>query len=99
METLTLTFSEANKAASDLESLKANFDQEVKNMQDTYSRLSNMWEGAAKDRFTEQLRADKEKFMNFSRLIGEYATTLREDVNQYMNTEQKNCEIASTRTS
>lgn len=99
METLTLTISAANNAADELENLKMNFDQEVDNMESVYRTLSNMWEGEAKDKFTEQLRIDEEKFTKFSALVASYVKTLREDVALYKATEQNNYDIAATRTS
>lgn len=86
------------KAKSDeLEQLNQTLDSMIKSLQETEGALGAMWEGEAKKGFHTAFTNDTTQMRNFYNLIIAYINALRLAIQKYVEAENKNIELASTR--
>ncbi len=83
--------------SEELEQLNATFDSMIKSLQETEAALGSMWEGEAKKGFHNAFTSDMVQLRNFYNAIIAYINALRQTIAKYVEAENKNIEIASTR--
>ena len=97
MAEFSVTISQLQSKAEELEQLNHTFDSMVKNLQETEAALGNMWEGEAKNGFHTAFTNDMTQLRNFYNAIIAYINALRQAIAKYIEAENKNVETASTR--
>lgn len=97
MAEFSVTISQLASKADELEQLNQTFDSMVKSLQETEGALSAMWEGEAKKGFHTAFTNDMTQLRNFYNAIVAYINALRLAIQKYIEAENKNVELASTR--
>lgn len=99
MAEFKVTPSVLRQKANDLRSLNQKFNQEVENMTSTEQKLTQMWEGDARNEFHNAFVTDVQKMGQFHQNIELYAQALESSAQKYEDAEMKNVSTASTRNS
>ena len=97
MAEFSVSVSQLSSKADELEQLNQTFDSMIKSLQETEGALSSMWEGEAKKGFHTAFTSDMTQLRNFYNAIIAYINALRTAMQKYVEAENKNVEIASTR--
>ena len=97
MGAIRVTPNTLRSKANELRTLNENFKAEVNAMNENEERLSNMWEGDARNAFHNAFQTDKAKFDTFYAGINKYIERLIETANAYDKVEAENVSIAQTR--
>lgn len=84
--------------AGDIQRAVADLRREVQALTDLEAQLSGMWEGPAREEFRRVFAQDKAKMDEFANTVDKYVATLEEIKGRYGAGEQRNVEIASSRT-
>ena len=97
MAEFSVTISQLQSNADELEQLNKTFDSMVKNLEETEGALNTMWEGEAKKGFHTAFTNDMIQLRNFYNAIIAYINALRLAIQKYIEAENKNVELAATR--
>ena len=97
MAEYSVTISQLQSKADELEQLNKTFDSMVKNLEETEGALNTMWEGEAKKGFHTAFTNDMIQLRNFYNAIIAYINALRLAIQKYIEAENKNVELAATR--
>lgn len=97
MAEFSVSISQLQAKADELEQLNQTFDSMVKNLQETEGALGSMWEGEAKNGFHNAFTSDMTQLRNFYNAIIAYINALRLAIQKYVEAENKGVELASTR--
>ncbi len=97
MAEFSVTISQLQSKADELEQLNKTFDSMVKNLEETEGALNTMWEGEAKKGFHTAFTNDMIQLRNFYNAIIAYINALRLAIQKYIEAENKNVELAATR--
>jgi len=97
MAEFSVTISQLQSKADELEQLNKTFDSMVKNLEETEGALNTMWEGEAKNGFHTAFTNDMIQLRNFYNAIIAYINALRLAIQKYIEAENKNVELAATR--
>ena len=97
MAEFSVTISQLQSKADELEQLNKTFDSMVKNLEETEGELNTMWEGEAKKGFHTAFTNDMIQLRNFYNAIIAYINALRLAIQKYIEAENKNVELAATR--
>ncbi|MDO5476433.1 MAG: WXG100 family type VII secretion target [Eubacteriales bacterium] len=97
MAEFSVTISQLQAKADGIEQLNQTFDTMVKSLQETEGALGGMWEGEAKKGFHNAFTSDMTQLRNFYNAIIAYINALRTAIQKYVEAENKNVELASTR--
>lgn len=95
MAEFTVTATELNNKAGELERLNKSLEQKIQALEQENSSLASMWEGDAKEAFSTSFMADKAKMMLFHSEIGKYVASLRNIAAKYEVAERTNVTTAS----
>lgn len=95
MAEFTVTATELNNKAGELERLNKSLEQKIQALEQENSSLASMWEGDAKEAFSTSFTADKAKMMLFHTEIGKYVASLRNIAAKYQAAESANVATAS----
>ncbi|BAL00622.1 hypothetical protein OBV_34230 [Oscillibacter valericigenes Sjm18-20] len=98
MSQFNITFQQMQSAIDQLNEQNSKLKSATDYLVDTETSLCGMWEGAARDKFDSEFKKDKVQMDSFYAEIGKYITVLQNALQQYMQAEQANTEIASNRT-
>ena len=96
MAEFSVTISQLQSKADELEQLNKTFDSMVKNLEETEGALNTMWEGEAKKGFHTAFTNDMIQLRNFYNAIIAYINALRLAIQKYIEAENKNVELANT---
>lgn len=88
---LMATAEEIQRAVTDLR-------REVQELERLEGQLSGMWEGPARDEFRKVFAQDKAKMDEFAKAVDKYVEILGQIKGRYGTGEQRNVEIAGSRT-
>ena len=97
MAEFTVTASELNTKAAELERLNNQLNQKIEALQTEEGSLKTMWEGDAKEAFSNSFNQDKAKMMLFHTEIGKYIQALRVIAAKYEVAERTNVATASSK--
>ena len=97
MAEFSVTISQLQSKADELEQLNKTFDSMVKNLEETEGALNTMWEGEAKKGFHTAFTNDMIQLRNFYNAIIAYINALRLAIQKYIEAENNNVELAATR--
>ena len=97
MAEFSVTLSQLQSEAEELEQLNSTFDGMIKTLSETEAALGGMWEGEAKKGFHTAFTNDMTQLRNFYNAIIGYVNALRQAMAKYAEAENKNIELASTR--
>ena len=97
MAEFSVTISQLQSKADELEQLNKTFDSMVKNLEETEGALNTMWEGEAKKGFHTAFTNDMIQLRNFYNAIIAYINALRLAIQKYIEAANKNVELAATR--
>ena len=95
---LEVTTSQLQAAIADLSEKNQNFLTKVNELNSLQAELATQWSGDANTAFNTAYNNDKDKWMEFSRLVDSYITALSNIRTIYDNTEGTNTATASNRT-
>ena len=95
MAEFTVTATELNNKAGELERLNKSLEQKIQALEQENNSLASMWEGDAKEAFSTSFNADKAKMMLFNTEIGKYVASLRNIAAKYQAAESTNVATAS----
>lgn len=98
MSAFSVTASELRKKADDLTNLNSRLKNEIGTLEGYENQLASMWEGQAQAAFRNAFNNDKGQMNAFATAIDQYVTALLNIAAKYEQAEQKNQEIASSRT-
>ena len=98
MAEFTVSLSTLQSKADELEQLNQSFDAMKKSLDETEANLRSMWEGPAHDAFEQAYQHDSQCFTLFYNAIKQYIVALRQAIKRYAQAENRNTEIARTRT-
>ncbi len=96
MAEFTVTASELNTKAAELERLNNVLEKSIQELETQDASLSKMWEGDAKEAFSNAFKADKAKMMIFHAEITKYIAALRKIAAKYEVAERTNVATASS---
>ena len=99
MAEIKVTPSVLRQKADTLKMLNSKFKAEVDKMIGIEQRMSDMWEGEARNAFHNAFNADRQKMDRFYQNIELYVQALQQNAEKYEEAEQKNTATASTRKS
>lgn len=94
---IEVTSMQLRNKAEELMNLNSQFITKKEDLEGKEGSLISMWEGEAKSLFHEAFTRDKEQMDIFIHLIEEYVNALYEIAQRYEEAEQRNMEIASSR--
>lgn len=97
MSAFAVTASELRKRADDLTNLNGKLKTEIGSLEGHENQLASMWEGQAQAAFRNAFNNDKTQMNAFATAIDQYVSALLTIAAKYEAAEQKNEEIASTR--
>ncbi|MBS6645294.1 MAG: WXG100 family type VII secretion target [Clostridiaceae bacterium] len=98
MSAFSVTASELRRKADDLTGLNNRLKSEIGTLEGYEGQLASMWEGQAQAAFRNAFNNDKGQMNAFASAIDQYVTALLNIAAKYEQAEQKNQEIASSRT-
>lgn len=98
MSAFSVTASELRKRAESLTELNSRLKNEINSLEGYEQELASMWEGQAQAAFRNAFNNDKTQMNAFATAIDQYVTALLNIAAKYEEAEQKNQEIASSRT-
>lgn len=98
MAQLMVTAQELRSKAAELRGKNNQVRTQLNTMVSNKTSVCSMWEGEAKDKFSQAFDRDKNQINNFIQTIEKYAAALEEAARQYELTERNNVNIASNRT-
>lgn len=98
MSAFSVTASELRRKAQDLTDLNSKLKSEIVTLEGYETQLASMWEGQAQAAFRNAFNNDKGQMNAFASAIDQYVTALLNIAAKYEQAEQKNQEIASSRT-
>ena len=99
MAEIRVTPSVLRQKADELKTLNAKFKTEVDTMIGNEQRLSDMWEGEARNAFHTAFNNDRQKMDRFYQNIELYVQALLANAQKYEEAESKNTSTATTRNS
>ena len=97
MAEYSVLVNELKTKSDELEQLNQTLDSMIKSLQETEAALGTMWEGEAKKGFHTAFANDMTQMRNFYNTIIAYINALRLAIQKYVEAENKNIELASTR--
>ena len=97
MAEFTVTASELNTKAAELERLNNQLNQKIEALQQEEASLATMWEGDAKEAFSNSFKTDKAKMSLFHAEIQKYIAALRTIAAKYEVAERTNVATASAK--
>lgn len=95
---IQVTTSQLTKKAEELKGYNAKFKTQVENLQTQEKSLNTMWDGEANDAFHSAFEKDITQMNKFYEAIEKYVQSLNEIIENYKATEEKNLNIAKSRT-
>lgn len=98
MAELNVAIGTLTSKAEELEQLNATLDSMIKSLEETEAALLSMWDGSAKAEFDRAFKHDMVNLRNFYNAIIAYINALRNAISRYVDAENRNIEIARTRT-
>lgn len=99
MAEFRVTPSVLRQKADELNALNGKFKTEVDTMIGNEQRLSDMWEGEARNAFHNAFNNDRQKMDHFHQNIEFYVQALLTSAQKYEEAESKNVSTATTRNS
>ena len=99
MAEIKVTPSVLRQKADTLRTLNQKFKAEVDKMIGIEQRLSDMWEGEARNAFHNAFNTDRQKMDRFYQNIDRYIQALLQNAQKYEEAEQRNTSTATTRKS
>ena len=99
MAEIRVTPSELRQKSDTLKGLNQKFKAEVDKMIGYEQRMSDMWEGEARNAFHTAFNNDRQKMDRFYQNIELYVQALLTNAEKYEEAEQKNTATATTRKS
>ncbi len=96
MAEFTVTSSELRNKANELSNLNNRYKQEIENLVAEENALKSMWEGEAKEAFTQAFNRDKAKMEAFYSAIQDYISKLNAIAAQYDASERQNVATAGS---
>lgn len=97
MTTTYLDSAALTERVNELETINESFLSEIGVMNDTEATLSGLWEGEAKEAFSQAYRNDSIQMKNFYNAIRIYVQVLRIIISNYVQIERQNAECATAR--
>jgi WXG100 family type VII secretion target len=97
MAEFSVTIDQLKNVKDQLQEFNNTFNNQKKELAETGASLNTMWEGEAKDKFTEEFNRDQIQMGNFYNAIANYVTVLGNIIAQYEKAEMSNLDIATTR--
>lgn len=98
MAEIKVTTGELKNKASELRQLNGQFRKAVEDMTSNEQQLMGMWDGEAKEAFHNAYNSDRAQMDVFYDTIEKYCQVLETNAARYEAAEQKNVNIASSRT-
>ena len=95
MAEFTVTASEVNKKAAELQALNRKYLEAVQELEKEVDGLSGKWEGEAYTAFHNSFVKDSRQMYNFYNAIEQYCVTLSEIAVNYNESEKRNVSTAS----
>ena len=95
MAEFTVTASEVNKKAAELQALNRKYLEAVQELEKEVDGLSGKWEGEAYTAFHNSFVKDSKQMYNFYNAIEQYCVTLSEIAVNYSESETRNVTTAS----
>ena len=92
-----VTSRELRNKAETLRNLNGQFRAKCNDLSSQEQELCSMWEGQAKDAFHHAFARDQEQMTSFEKLIERYVEVMLEIAARYEEAENRNAEIASSR--
>ena len=99
MAEIKVTPSVLRQKADALRALNSKFKSQVDKMIGIEQRLSDMWEGEARNAFHNAFNTDRQKMDRFAQNIELYVQALLRNAQKYEEAEQRNTNTATTRKS
>lgn len=97
MSEFSVTIDQLRSVRDQLSEMNARFDSQRKQLAETASALNGMWEGDAKDKFSQEFNRDQTQMQNFYNALCRYVQVLDQNIAKYLEAESRNLEIASAR--
>ncbi len=98
MSEMVINSSTIKAQAENLSNLNVQFQSQVNELKNIESTLNSSWDGEARVTFHSAFQSDVDQMDNFFQVISQYVGTLMNIASRYEQAENKNVEIASTRT-
>ena len=98
MGQITVTQSEIETTIQALEKANDELMNQITQLSNDEKQLCGQWEGDAKQQFDAQFNSDIKQMNAFYDLINRFCTALRNILNKYVESENKNVTTAETRT-
>ena len=97
MSYLRVDIGELVRTANDLNELNESLKNRINNLIDQEAALNNMWEGEARERFHSAFQSDIAQMRVFSNTVTNYAEVLSRIAQSYVENENRNVDVATTR--
>ncbi len=97
MATIRVSANELRARAEELNDLNATLKTMVEEFDSASQALAAQWEGEARDVFVNACTMDKEQMYNFMTVINEFYQALLNVAKMYEEAEERNLDIASSR--
>ena len=98
MSEMVINSSTIKAQAENLSNLNVQFQSQVNELKNIESTLNSSWDGEARVTFHNAFQSDVDQMDNFFKVISQYVATLMNIAARYEQAENKNIDIASTRT-
>ena len=97
MGQIKVTATELKNKAQTLKDLNGKYNTQIEALTNSEAKLKNMWQGAANDAFHAAFENDKQFMTAFYNLIEKYCAALETIAAKYEEAENRNTDIATTR--
>lgn len=97
MAMFQVTSSQLRNAAGQIQDLNRQFKAKEGELAEKEAALGSMWEGQAKDTFHQAFERDRQQMDAFYQLMNQYVQALLEIAARYEQAEERNRQIAATR--
>ena len=95
MSFIQVTSTELRSKASELSGLNTRFNAEIENLVNCQNNLGTMWEGEAKEAFSQAFSKDKGNMDGFKALVDQYIQALNTIASRYEEGEKRNIATAA----